>query len=94
MNAKPTYVVLAASGPGWQPHGPAASEHHSLQEAEAAAYELSARYPQRVLGVYELRSVFGTEQRVVKHKVETGFEPASGRRMEGPAEIYEMRAAS
>jgi hypothetical protein len=93
MKPKPTYVVLAASGRNWETHGPMASEHHSLQEAEEAAYELSARYPQRVLGVYELRSVFGTEQKVVKQRVETPFEPAAGHRAESAA-VFPMRAAS
>lgn len=71
MKPKSTYVVLAASGPSWQPHGPMASEHRTLKDAEAEAHELSARYPQRVLGVYELRSVFGTEQKIVKQNVDT-----------------------
>lgn len=69
MQPKPTYVVLSASGNSWQPHGPIAAEYATFQEAEAAAHDLSARYPHRVHGVYELRSVFGTEQTIVRQTV-------------------------
>jgi hypothetical protein len=79
MKPKSTFVVLTASGSSWQPHGPLAEEYRSVKEAEAAAHELSARYPQRVLGVYELRSVFGTEQKIVKQNVETHAEPPKRR---------------
>lgn len=79
MKPKSTYVVLAASGPSWQPHGPMATEHRTLKDAEMAVHELSARYPQRVLGVYELRSVFGTEQKIVKQTVDTPAEPPKRR---------------
>ncbi len=76
MKAKPTYVILAMRGDGWEVNGPLAAEYRSLREAEAAASALSFRYPHRTLGVYELRSVLGTQQRVVKQRVESAEEPA------------------
>lgn len=79
MKPKPTYVVLAASGPSWQSHGPMASEYPTRDEAETAARELLARYPQRVLGVYELQSLFGTEQKIVKQNVDTRLEQSKRR---------------
>jgi hypothetical protein len=85
MKQKPAYIVLAASGQSWQPHGPLAMEYPSMEDAEKAARELSARYPQRVLGVYELKSVFGTEQRIVKQNVDTRSEqPRRGAAGAGP----------
>lgn len=71
MKAKPTYVILAMRGEGWEVNGPLAAEYRSLKEAEAAASALSLRYPHKTLGVYELRSVLGTQQRVVKQRVES-----------------------
>ncbi len=93
MKANPTYVVLAARGAGWESHGPIASEYPTLEQAEAAASELSARYPNRVLGVYELQTVFGTEQRVVKQQVKV---PSVRRRADGaqPENIVKIRAAN
>jgi hypothetical protein len=70
MKAKQTYVVLAGRGSGWEIHGPIATEYSTLKEAEKAAHDLSARYPTWTIGVYELRTVFGTQQKVVKQKVE------------------------
>ena len=84
MKAK--YVVLSARGPSWETNGPLAVEYETLKDAEAAARDLSMRYPQRTLGVYELRTVFGTQQKVVKHKVESPEQPAK-RRAEEPAPL-------
>jgi hypothetical protein len=71
MRPRQTYIVLAARGAGWEPHGPLATEYRTLKEAEAAARDLSVRYPQRTIGVYELRAMFDTKQLVVKQKVTT-----------------------
>ena len=84
MKAK--YVVLVARGPSWETNGPLAVEYATLKDAEAAARDLSIRYPQRTLGVYELRTVFGTQQKVVKHKVESPDPPAK-RKVEEPAPL-------
>jgi hypothetical protein len=70
MKPKVTYVVLTTRGAGWEAHGPLAVEYGTLKEAEVAARDLSARYPQKTVGVYELRSLFGTQQKVVKQRVE------------------------
>ncbi len=78
---KPKYVVLSARGPSWETNGPLAIEYATLKDAEAAARDLSIRYPQRTLGVYELRSVFGTQQKVVKHKVEAPAEQPAKRKV-------------
>lgn len=79
MNTKPTFVVLTASGNNWQPHGPIAAEYASFREAEMAAHDLAARYPHRVHGVYELRTVFGTEQKIVRQTVQPVQEQAKRR---------------
>ncbi len=71
MKAKPTYVVLTLCGSGWEANGPLATEYRSLKEAEAAATALSLRYPHKTLGVYELRYTLGTQQKVVKQRVES-----------------------
>lgn len=89
MKPKPIYVVLAAQGTSWEPHGPLAPAYNTLKEAETAAHDLSIRYPHRTLGVYELRSVFGTQQKVVKQKVEIAAEKPIKRKAEAaelPAE--------
>ncbi|GAA0540852.1 hypothetical protein FHS83_000065 [Rhizomicrobium palustre] len=71
MRQKSGYVVLADHGGGyWEVVGPVAPEHPTLKEAETAARELSARYPKRVFGVYELRAIFAIQEKVVKHRVE------------------------
>ena len=76
MKPKQTYVVLAARGSGWEIHGPLAVEYGTMKEAEAAAYELSSRYPAWQVGVYELRTLFGTQQKVVKQRVESADAPS------------------
>ena len=80
MKAQQTYVVLATRGTGWEIHGPLAQEHRTLKDAEAAARDLSIRYPQQTIGVYELRFVFGTQQKVVKKAVEAPAQPAARRK--------------
>lgn len=95
MKPSPTYVVLAARGAGWESHGPIASEYPTLEQAEAAASELSARYPNRVLGVYELQTVFGTEQRVVKQQVKAPERPIRRKAdIAAPENIVQIRAAN
>ncbi len=69
MRSNPTYVVLAMRGDAWEAVGPLVATHPTLKAAENAAYELSARFPQRTFGVYQLQTVFGTEQKIVKQKI-------------------------
>jgi hypothetical protein len=80
MKPQQTYVVLATRGSGWEIHGPLAQEFRTLKDAESAARDLSIRYPQQTIGVYELRFVFGTQQKVVKKAVEVVAQPAARRR--------------
>lgn len=80
MKPQQTYVVLTARGSAWEIHGPLAPEYRTLKEAEAAARELSIRYPQRTVGVYELREVLGVQQKVVKQRVETPKDAPAKRR--------------
>jgi hypothetical protein len=85
MKAKPTYVILAMCGDGWEANGPLAATYHSLKDAETAASALSLRYPHKTLGVYELRSLLGTQQKVVKQRVESAEEPAKAKPAAKPA---------
>ena len=80
MKPQQTYVVLVTRGTGWEIHGPLAQEYRTLKEAEAAARDLSLRYPQMMIGVYELRFVFGTQQKVVRKAVETPPAPTVKRK--------------
>jgi hypothetical protein len=96
MNAKPTYVVMTASGNSWQSHGPTAVEYATFKEAEKAAHDLSARYPHRVHGVYELKSVFGTEQKIVRQSVQSLPEQTKRRAPQAPhlEEVAASRAVN
>jgi hypothetical protein len=96
MAMKAKYVVLVARGPSWETNGPLATEYDSLKEAEAAARDLSMRYTQRTLGVYELRAVFGTQQKVVKQKVEAPAEQPAKRKPEAPEaeNVIRIRSAN
>lgn len=85
MKPQQTYVVLASRGSGWEIHGPLAQEFRTLKEAEAVARELSKRYPQQSIGVYELRFLFGMQQRVVKQKIEAPSQVVAKRRTETDA---------
>lgn len=89
-------MILAERSPGyWEIQGPLATELRTLKEAEAAAREISARYPQRTFGVYELKVVFGTQQKVVKKRVDAAPETKRAVREEDfpePAKIYPIRA--
>ncbi len=90
MRSNPTYVVLAMRGDAWETVGPLVSTYPTLKAAEMAAYELSARFTQRTFGVYQLQTVFGTEQKIVKQKVKP-VEPAQDE-AEPMRNVYKIKA--
>ena len=71
MTTQQSFILLTASGDDWETIGPFANAFATLKEAEAAARDVLARFPKRRIGVYELREVFDTQERIVRQKIET-----------------------
>ncbi len=92
MRSNPTYVVLAMRGDAWEAVGPMATTYPTAKAAESAAYELSARFTQRTFGVYQLQTVFGTEQKIVKQKVKPAEAVHDEAEQQPMRNVYKIKA--